>query len=94
MGVAAINDVPVEGRIGGTPAHPVVELHQSNRVVARNLLGRPADVCEIRIVQADAIPGLELIVAWRTSSSGKPVQGITVFRVPESLSNPPQKKAD
>ena len=93
-GVAAIEDSPVEGRVGGTDDHPVVELIRGDRVVARNALGRPAEICEIRIVQADSLPGLELIIAWRAPGKGPSIQGITVFHIPESLTGSAKKSAD
>ena len=83
-GVAAIGGLPVEGVVIGDADKPIIALVQGDRTVAQNMLGRPAQVCEIRIVQADQLPGLELVVAWRTEDM-VPVQGITVFRIPEAL---------
>jgi len=87
-GVAAIGDAAVEAVVLGDAVQPVIALMQGERVIAQNALGRPAQVCEIRIVQADKLPGLELVVAWRTEGD-TPIQGITVFRIPEALRAPP-----
>jgi hypothetical protein len=90
-GVAAIGSNAVEGVVLGDEVQPVIALMQGDRIVAQNALGHPATVCEIRIVQADKLPGLELVVAWRMTGEA-PVQGITVFRIPEALQSPPSKK--
>gem|GEM_PF-1413031 len=82
--VALVNDQPVEGVVLGDSTQPVIALVHAGRTISQNTLGRPATVCEIRIVQADQLPGLELVVAWRTADP-TPVSGITVFRIPEAL---------
>ena len=82
--VALVGQHPVEGVVLGDDAQPIIALVQGDRVLAQNTLGRPAQVCEIRIVQADQLPGMELVVAWRTADK-PPVSGITVFRIPEAL---------
>jgi len=64
---------------------PVVQVLSGERVVAQNALGRPAQVCEVLLAEADAIPGPEVIVAWRMELAGQAdLRGITVFRVPET----------
>lgn len=82
---AAMGNTPIEGLVSGTTIHPMIRLLQESRVLAESALGRPAKVCEIRIVQADAMPGLELIVAWRTGTGETMMNGFSVFRIPESM---------
>jgi len=83
-GLASVRGLPMEGVVLGDEKTPVIALIQGDRIMAQNTLGRPALVCEIRIVQADKLPGLELVVAWRTQREAG-IQGITVFRIPEAL---------
>jgi len=90
-GVASIGDRPVEGVVDDSANHPVVKLIQGERVVAQNALGRPAKICDIRIVEADSLPGLELIIAWRSPGEDDAMRGITVFHVPESLGGTSKK---
>ena len=92
-GLGAIGDEAVEAVVTGDLAQPIITLMHGERVLAQNALGHSAEVCEIRLVQADELPGMELVVAWRLSGTD-PVQGITVFRVPEALAAPPKKAAD
>ena len=100
-GIGALGNLAVEAVALGDEVQPVIALIQGQRVIAQNALGHPAQICEIRIVQADKLPGLELVVAWRMEmgatsqrNSNAPVQGITVFRVPEALDAPTKKAAD
>ena len=75
---------PIEAVVAGDEMHPIIRLMRNDRPIADSLLGRPATICEIRIVEADAVPGPELIVAWRMDGP-YPVQGFTVYRIPEAL---------
>ena len=52
-------------RITATQEGPVVQVLHGERVVAHNALGRPARVCEVLLAQADGLPGVEVVVAWR-----------------------------
>jgi hypothetical protein len=64
----------------------IVRLAAADTILAENTLGRPAKICSIHIVEADRIPGPEILVSWRLGS-GDPattVNGLTVFRVPET----------
>lgn len=64
---------------------PVVQVQSGDRVVAQNALGRPAQVCEVLLADADTIPGPEVIVAWRMELTGQAeLRGYTVYRVPET----------
>ena len=98
-GIGALGNEAVEAVALGDEVQPVISLIQGQRVIAQNALGHPAQICEIRIVQADKLPGLELVVAWRMTraepqeaTDSEPVQGITVFRVPEALDAPKKKE--
>jgi hypothetical protein len=82
---AALEQVPIECTVTGTAIHPVIRLVQGTRVLAESALGRPAKVCEIRIVQADDMPGLELIVAWQMGKGETQVNGFNIFRIPEAM---------
>ena len=57
-----------------------VRLTAGDRVIAENTLGRPVSVCEIRVVDADLIPGPEVLIAWRFED----ISGLTVFRIPDT----------
>lgn len=79
---------PIEAIITGDEMHPIVRIIRNGRPIADSLLGRPATVCELRIVEADDLPGPELIAAWRTDGPN-PVRGYTVYRIPEALDPTP-----
>ena len=83
-----LGGVPIEAVVSGDAIHPTVQLWMGGRPVAEALLGRPAQVCEIQIIEADAIQGLEIVVAWRLSSDQN-LRGFTIYRVPESLDPTP-----
>lgn len=55
------------------------------RLVAEGALGRPAKPCSLYLGQADALPGYELLLGWRTAAG---LRGLTVFRVPEMALDP------
>ena len=55
------------------------------RLVAEGALGRPAEPCSLHLGQADALPGYELMLGWRTEMG---LRGLTVFRVPETALDP------
>ncbi|MEC9390342.1 MAG: hypothetical protein VX944_09730 [Myxococcota bacterium] len=67
--------------VAGDALHPIIRLSQNNRPIAESLLGRPATVCSVHLIEADATPGPELVVVWDIDN----VRGVTVYRVPESL---------
>jgi hypothetical protein len=83
-GLGSLGKTPIEAVVIGDEEQPIIALMMQKRVVAQNALGHPAQVCEIRIVQADQLPGLELIIAWRMGGDGA-ARGVTVFRIPEAL---------
>lgn len=72
---------PVTASVVGDTLHPVVRLHRDGRPIAQSLLGRPAAVCSLHLVEADGVPGPELVVVWDLPT----VRGYTVYRVPEAL---------
>jgi len=55
------------------------------RLVAEGTLGRPAEPCSLHLGQADALPGYELMLGWRTAAG---LRGLTVFRIPETALDP------
>jgi hypothetical protein len=67
-------------------AQQVVRLVTGETVLAENTLGRPATVCSIHLVEADNLPGPEILISWRLAAgTDEPmIQGLTVFRVPET----------
>ena len=75
---------PIEAIVAGDEMHPIIRITRDDRPIADSLLGRPATICELRIVQADELHGPELIAAWRMSEPN-PVRGYTVYRIPEAL---------
>lgn len=76
----------VTARVLATAEGPVIQLLSGEQVLAENALGRPARVCEVLLAEADALPGLEVIVAWRMERAPGPgeLRGLTVYRVPET----------
>ena len=79
---------PVEALVAGDRIHPKLQLWMGGRAVAEALLGHPASVCSIHIVNADHIRGPELITTWRIDASS-PFRGFTVYRIPEALDPTP-----
>jgi hypothetical protein len=70
---------PAVAAAGGDKAVPVVTVHRDGVLVAQAPLGQPAEACAIHVGEADALPGVEIVVSWTLGS----VQGVTVFRLPE-----------
>lgn len=70
--------------IGGKES-PLVQIRIGPRVLAQYPLGRPAEVCEVRVDQADSLPGPEVLVAWRPPETSDPLRGLRVFHVPDGL---------
>jgi hypothetical protein len=64
---------------GGDSAVPVVTIHRDGVLVAQAPLGQPAKACAVHVGEADALPGVEIVVSWILGS----IQGVTVFRLPE-----------
>lgn len=83
--------IPIVGVISGDSMNPRVQVLRNGRPIAENLLGRPAAICEMRLVQADTVPGLELIVGWQINTEFKPIKGFTIYRIPEALDPSPRK---
>jgi len=67
-------------------AERIVQLKVGEAVIAQQTLGRPVTPCALHLGQADALAGLELMVAWVTAD--ETVRGLTVFRVPEAALAP------
>lgn len=63
----------------------VLRVKVADRTVAEGSLGRPATPCSLHVGQADALPGYEVLLGWRTAAG---VHGLTVFRVPEMSLDP------
>lgn len=63
----------------------VLRMQIGERTVAEGALGRPAMACSLHVGQADALPGYEVLLGWRTAAG---VNGLTVFRVPETALDP------
>ena len=78
---SSFGGLPLTASVGGDSIHPTIRVELEERPIAESLLGRPATICSVHLVQADEMPGPELIVAWRIEA----VRGFTVYRVPESL---------
>jgi hypothetical protein len=77
----AWGELPLEARIEPSPSLPIVSVYASDRLVSQQALTKPVTVCAVVMVQADAVPGPEVIVAWRMDQ----VHGFTVFHVPEAV---------
>ncbi|MCK6504766.1 hypothetical protein L6R53_15400 [Myxococcota bacterium] len=76
----------VTARVLATAEGPVIQLVAGETLLAENAIGRPVRVCEVLLAEADAIPGLEVVVAWRMERAPGPgeLRGFTVYRVPET----------
>ena len=72
---------PVKATVAGDAMQPVIRLERDERPIAHSLLGRPATVCSLHLLNIDRVPGLEVLVAWRFEE----LRGFTVYRIPESL---------
>jgi hypothetical protein len=70
---------PARAWISGPPAAPEVRVERDGVPVAAATLGQPASVCALHVGEADAVPGLEIVVTWTVGG----LQGLTVLRVPE-----------
>jgi hypothetical protein len=77
----AWGDVPLEVRADASGSLPVVSVRSHDRLVAQTALAKPVSVCALVLGEADALPGPEVIVAWRMGD----VHGFTVFHVPEAV---------
>lgn len=80
---ATLGELPVVAELAGSSDEPVVQIRAGARVVASAALGRPARSCDIAVVQADGLPGLEVIVVWRPASEDETLRGVTVYHIPE-----------
>lgn len=65
---------------------PTLELRDGDVVRAVGSLGRPAVACALRVAEADALPGPEILLAWATPDGQH--QGITVWHIPEAALAP------
>lgn len=82
---ATLNGQPVTVSIHTDPTQQQqVRLIASERLIAETPLGRPVQVCEIRLSEADPLPGPEVIIAWRFGEGDDQIRGLTVFRVPQT----------
>jgi hypothetical protein len=82
---ATLDGQPVIVSIHTDPTQQqLVRLIAGDRLIAENTLGRPVQVCEIRINEADPLPGPEVIIAWRFGEGAQEIRGLTVFRVPKT----------
>lgn len=78
-----LDGLAVLAELAGSEEEPVVQLRSGARVVAAAALGRPARACAIALVQADELPGMEVVVVWRPPEADSPLRGVAVFHVPE-----------
>lgn len=75
----------VQARVTTSGEGPVIQVVAGEKVLAENALGRPARICEVLLAEADALPGPEVLVAWRLElQTGDELRGLTVYRVPET----------
>lgn len=79
----SLADLAVVAEVVGDPNDPIVQVRADRRIVASSELGRPARVCGLRLVQADTMPGLEVIVVWRPLDEASDLRGLTVYHVPD-----------
>lgn len=81
---AMLDTVAVDADVIGDKEAPVIRLRAGQRLVASAALGRPAHICALRVVQADALPGLEIIVVWRPLEEDANLRGLVVYHIPDA----------
>lgn len=81
--VVEMDALKVQASLGGTPEVPEVELRAGARVIASYPLGRPARPCALAVVQADELPGLEIVVVWRPPDDDA-LRGLRIFHIPDT----------
>lgn len=75
---------PATATAEGTWELPVIRLRSRGRVIAEAPLGRPGRVCEIAVGEADAVPGLEVLVTWRLGGGSSELRGLNIYRIPDT----------
>lgn len=83
--VRAVQGTPPSGvdlHLEGEAEALLVQLDVGGVVRAVAALGRPARACALWLVQADRLPGLEVMLAWETPDGAH--RGLTVWHVPEA----------
>lgn len=78
-----LDALEVEAEMAGTPEEPVIQLRAGQRLLAASGLQRPMHVCAVHVVQADALPGLEVVVVWQPPENLSNLGGLTVFHIPD-----------
>lgn len=81
---AILHEATVDADVVGDSQAPVIRLHEGSRLVASAALGRPASVCAVRVVQADDLPGQEIVVVWRPLDRDSELRGLVVYHIPDS----------
>lgn len=81
---ATLDGEPAVARVEGSAELPIITLSRAGARVAQGALGQPASVCAMALVEADGIPGPELLVLWRLDGPSRPLRGLTVMRVPQT----------
>jgi len=59
-----------------------IQMFRKKMLVAENVIAHPMDICSMHLLQADELIGPELIILWKLRKSAN---GLTIFRIPESL---------
>ncbi len=77
----SLGERTARARVERTDSTLIVRVSVDDRVVAEGALGRPAEPCSLTVGQADALPGKEVLLGWRTAAG---VTGLTVFRIPDT----------
>ena len=72
-------------RLEGPWSAPLLRVRVGERIAAEQSLGHPAHLCALQVVEADATPGLEILLLWRAMPEVAVAQGLTVFHLPEAL---------
>jgi len=70
---------PARVWISGPPGAPELRVERDGLPLSAAVLGQPAVVCAVHVGEADAVPGLEIVVTWAVGA----LQGLTVLRLPE-----------
>lgn len=87
-GELVVGGQTVSARVAGPPEQRVLLLEVGEELRAQQSLGRPLRPCSVHLGQADALPGIEVMVSWEFGEGAAATRGLSVFRVPEALVSP------
>lgn len=79
-----LQERPAVASLEGDWMAPILRVRVGERIAAELPIGHPAHLCALYVAEADATPGLEILVLWRNQAEVAVPQGISVYRVPDA----------